>query len=439
VLKAILTLAVVLSACFAAAWAMGAAGAIAGAEGPPAARFVISSYGAVGDGKTVNTKAIQRAIDSAAAGGGGTVVVPSGVFVTGAIFLRPGVGLFVEKDGVLKGSTDIADFPMRRTRIEGHFQPWAAAMVNAEGVDHLRIGGAGTLDGSGTPFYAAFRSRVKDDDSTANLDVPRPRMIYLSHCSDVRVEGLHLLNSAFWNVHVYHCQDVVIDGLDINCPAKSPSTDGVDIDSSQRITIHGCRIANNDDGIALKGSKGARGPGEMDEADNPPVEQVHIYDCIFDHSGSMLTCGSEATVVRDVEVDHCSTAGRGPSSMLRLKLRTDTQQLYEKIRFHDITLGGNGSVMKGSVMNISSWDQYEDLQGHAPPTHVVRDVSISNVKGSVGSFGVVEPIAGDRIENLTLENIDLTVARGRVDLKSVVNLVVKNVKVNGIEIGGERQ
>ena len=100
----------------------------------------------------------SKAIDRAAGAGGGIVVVPAGTFVTGRDLLKPGMGLDVEKDGVLKGSTNIADYPQRLTRIEGHFQQWLPALVNADGVDHLRIGGAGTLDGSGTPFYAAFQT-----------------------------------------------------------------------------------------------------------------------------------------------------------------------------------------------------------------------------------------------------------------------------------------
>jgi parallel beta-helix repeat protein len=356
------------------------------------------------------------------------VVVPGGTFLTGAIFLKPGVGLFVEKDGVLKGSTDLKDYPIGRTRIEGHFQDWLPALVNAEGVDGLRIGGEGTLDGSGVPFYAAFRSKVREVKGTKNLDVPRPRLVYVSNCADVRVEGLHFLNSGFWNLHVYHCHDVVIDGLDILAPSNSPSTDGVDVDSCQWVTIHGCRISNNDDGIALKGSKG---PTAMEDADSPPVEHIHVYGCVFEHGGSFVTCGSEATIVRDVEVDHCRAVGNGGMCVMRLKLRTDTPQLYEDLNFHDITLEG-----RGSVFGMAPWTQYADLQGHAPPTHTVRNISMSNITGTYGSFGSIKPNPGDGIENFTLENIDLTVRNTEVPMAGVTGLVVKNVKINGEEFMG---
>ena len=112
-------------------------------------RFVISDFGAVADARTVNTKAIQAAIDKCAASGGGVVVVPKGTFLSGAIFLKQGVNLNVEKDGVLKGTTNIDDYPMIATRWEGTEEPWTSAFVNAEGMTDLEISGEGTIDGSG--------------------------------------------------------------------------------------------------------------------------------------------------------------------------------------------------------------------------------------------------------------------------------------------------
>ena len=112
-------------------------------------RFVISDFGAVADGKTVNTKAIQSAIDKCAAAGGGVVVVPKGIFLSGAIFLKQGANLCVEQDGVLKGTTNIDDYPQIQTRWEGVEEQWTSAFVNAEGLSNLELSGKGTIDGSG--------------------------------------------------------------------------------------------------------------------------------------------------------------------------------------------------------------------------------------------------------------------------------------------------
>jgi parallel beta-helix repeat protein len=401
----------------------------------------IRDFGSVADGKTLNTAAIQKAIDTLAQRGGGTLVIPAGekpvagqdaeragAFLSGALFLKPGVNVRVEKDAILKGSTDTKDYPMTRTRIEGHFQDWLPGLLNAEGTDHLRIEGDGTLDGSGTPFYAAFRAAMARDRSTRNLDVPRPRLIVISRCKDVQVSGIRLLNSGFWNLHMYNCDNVVIDGLDIRAPAGSPSTDGIDVDSSRNVLVKNTFISNNDDCIALKGSKGVFA---RDDQDSPPVEHVRVTNCTFAMGGSLVTCGSEATVVRDVRVENCTIAGpesRG-INMLRLKLRTDTPQVYEDIHFNDITLDG-----AGTLVNVSSWAQYEDLQGQPRPTHTVRNISISNVKGTFGSFGTIGPQAQDTVENITLENIKVRLTgNANPNFRGIRKMVVRNVNINDSE------
>src|ERR1039458_6647006 len=123
--------------------------AIPQSNAKPLRRYVVTDYGAVADGKTVNTKAIQAAIDKCASSGGGVIVIPKGTFLSGAIFLKQGVNLLVEKDGVLKGTTNIDDYPVIQTRWEGTEEPWTSAFINAEGVIGLEISGEGTIDGSG--------------------------------------------------------------------------------------------------------------------------------------------------------------------------------------------------------------------------------------------------------------------------------------------------
>src|ERR1017187_1467155 len=121
-----------------------------------AKQLSIAATGAVGDGVTLNTAAIQKAIDTLATNRGGTLVIPKGEFLSGAIYLKPGVNLQLDKGAVLKGSTNIEDYPEIETRIEGHFQVWIPALVNASNVDHLRITGKGTIAGGGKPFWDAF-------------------------------------------------------------------------------------------------------------------------------------------------------------------------------------------------------------------------------------------------------------------------------------------
>ena len=218
---------------------------LAGCQKPrvePPHDYAITDFGAVAGGAALNTTAIQSAIDTATAKGGGTVVIPAGVFRSGAIFLKPGVELRLADGAVLKGSENIEDYPKQRTRIEGHFEPWRVALVNASGLARVRITGAGRLDGSGPVYWNAFWQRRKENPKCTNLEVERPRLVFIDRCTDVRIEGVALQDSGFWNLHLYRCRDVVVEGVRITIPSatgglRGPSTDGIDLDSSQDVTI----------------------------------------------------------------------------------------------------------------------------------------------------------------------------------------------------------
>lgn len=416
--------------------------------------YPISEFGAVADGKTVNTAAIQKAIDTAA-GGGGTVVVPAGTWRSGAIFLKPGVDLRLAKDAVLLGSDRIEDYPKLETRIEGHSEPWRMALVNAREMDRVRISGEGVLDGNGITYWAAFWQRRRDNPQCTNLEVERPRLMFIDRCRDVRIEGLSLRYSGFWNLHLYRCRDVLIEGLAITSPTRhtshrnyltdsilrqmkddatvrnspvkdnilGPSTDGIDIDSSQRVTVRKCYISVNDDNIALKGSKGPL--ADRDTA-SPPVADILVEDCEFGDGNGMITCGSEATVVRNVTVRNCRVTG--DATLLTLKLRPDTPQRYENIRIDGIVLEGG----MGRVFNVAPWTQFFDLKGHPAPTRTVSGITLRNVSGSFRAFGTLRGNPGDLLEHITLENVDLKLADPVLALGQVGDFVTGNVKVNGV-------
>lgn len=263
-----------------------------------------------------------------------------------------------------------------RTRIEGHFSNWLPALINADGVDHLRIGGAGTLDGNGAPFWAEFWARRKAEEQTTNLDVPRPRLALIQNSDDVQISGITFKDSGFWNLHLYRCTNALIEKTRFEVPtgAKCPSTDGTDIDSCQNVTIRDCVYSVDDDCVCLKGSKG---PLPMQDKDSPPVEHMLVTGCTFERGHGVVTLGSEATVIRDVIVENCRVGGS--IDLARLKLRPDTAQLYEDVHYRNITLAGTGTLLA-----IRPWKQYFDLGGEAPPHSIVRNVTLSNIKGRYG-------------------------------------------------------
>jgi alpha-L-rhamnosidase len=386
----------------------------------------VTDHQAVGDGTTLNTAAIQRAIDTAAQAGGGIVEIPRGTFRSGAIFLRAGIELRLAAGAVLLGSTNIEDYPKRETRIEGHFEPWRLALVNAQQLDRVRISGPGTLDGNGVPFWQAFWQRRKENPKCTNLEVERPRLVFIDRCRDVLVTGINLQDSGFWNLHLYRCRDVLIEGVRITIPSstpalRGPSTDGIDVDSSQNVTIRRCYISTHDDNIALKGSKG---PLADQDQDSPPVENILVEDCEMGDGNGLITCGSEATVIRHVQVRNCTLSGG--ATLLTLKLRPDTPQRYEDITMDGITLAGTGRLL-----NVAPWTQFFDLKGHPPPARTVNRITLRNVRGKYGSFGTLRGNPGDVLRDFKFENFDVTLTEDRFALGAVEAMAWTNVRVNG--------
>lgn len=401
----------------------------AGAAAP--LRMSIIDSGAVADSATVNTGAIQKSVDRLAAGGGATVVVPPGVFVSGALFMKPGVHLHLEAGAVLRCSTDMRHFPTRRTRIEGHFaDSFNPALVNADGCDGFTLSGQGVLDGAGRPIWDQFwrlRNASPKGSNFPNIGVPRARLVLIERSADVTVDGVTFRDSQFWNLHLYRCQRVVVRRARFEVPddvEQAPSTDGIDLDSCQHVRIEGCYFSVTDDCIAAKGSKG---PFALDDKDSPPVIDVRVRDCEFRRGHSVMTLGSEATLVRDVRVEGCRITG-SMHSVAMLKLRRDTPQHYEDIHLRDITIDSD----RGALISIQPWVQYTDLKGAAPPASIVRNLSMTGITGRTDRFGNIRPNAGQTtIEDILFKDIDVRLNVGRLDAHGVRNLRLENVRVNG--------
>ncbi len=411
-------------------------GALKSADATPSKKrhYLITDYGAVADGATLNTAFIQKAIAAATANGGGVLEIPRGTFLSGSIFLKPGVELYLDEGAVLLGSQNIDDYPKQMTRIEGHFEPWRLALVNASNMEHVRIWGKGQINGNGQPFWDLFYARRTANPATTNLDVERARLIFIDHCSDVRVEGLSLQDSEFWHLHIYHCHDIHVVGLHVNAASpstggRSPSTDGITLDSCQDAAIQNCQISNNDDDIGIKGTKS---PRAMEDQDSPPNENILIEGCTIGDGNGLLTCGSEATIIRNVLVRNCSITGN--AKMLNLKLRPDTPQHYSNITVENITLSGTGVMIE-----VQPWTQFFDLQGLPGPTRTADHIIIRNITGKTGSFGTLRPgvanpdrgTMGDTLSDFTFENINITARSGILSRGEVTNLVFRNVVVNG--------
>ena len=342
-------------------------------SGAEARRFKITDYGAVRGSDALQTAAIQRTIDAAAAAGGGTVVIPKGAWYTGALFFRPHTHLLLAGGAILKGSTDITDYPDVPVHIEGVLQPYAAAILNADACDGFTLSGRGTLDGCGQPFWEQFWATRKANPACTNLEVRRPRMISISNSADICISGLKLRNAGFWNIHLYKCRRVQISGIDIEAPVqpvKAPSSDGVDLDGCEDVHITGCCFATGDDLIAVKGGKG---PWADTEPDKAPNARILVDDCRFGHGPGALVFGSECVKAENVLLRRCRA--EGTTRLLWLKMRPDTPQTYRHIRIEKV----RGSV--GSVIYVKPWTQFFDLKGREDiPRSFAEDVTFSRCR-----------------------------------------------------------
>jgi alpha-L-rhamnosidase len=380
------------------------------AADPP--RILVTDAGALPDGKTLNTRALQDAIDHAAASGGATLVFPKGTFLSGALFLKPAVNIELDQGATLQASKDPADFPvLDDVRFEGHFQKHAASLLNLDRCDHFRLTGPGTLDGNGAAYWQA------------NLPTGRPRLCEITNSSDLLIANVRFENSPSWNLHLYNCSDATIDNCRFEIPddARGPSTDGTDIDSSKNITVKNSFYSVNDDCICLKGN---RYDGLDQSPKSPPVDTIHITHCTFARGHGALTLGTEATLIQNVEFDHSSISGNLP--MLRLKLRPDTPgQHYAHLHLHHITLHGSGPLL--SLEPTHGTKVPPEKAAHA----TISDITIESITGAFGSFGTLAAPSAT-VRNITLRNITLTLS-GNPQLHdaAVENLAMDNVVING--------
>jgi polygalacturonase len=412
-----------LGAAFAAA---ATAGCVPGMRRGTAARrlrdFDIRSYGAVANGSAPNTRAIQAAIDAAAAEGGGIVVVPAGTFLSGAIFLKPGVSLRIERDGVLKGTLNRADYPLVQTRWEGIERPWLAALVNGDGLTGVGLMGEGTIDGSGVDWTAQMAQRRRQPPSPSEprsdpklgmqISGGRPRLIAFQNCRDVRFEGFHMLNHAAWGLHLLYSQDVVVDGLNIRAAHNIPSSDGIDVDSCRGVRISRVDIDVNDDCISIKSGKDDDG-----RRVNRPCEDVIVENSLFRYGHGGVAMGSETTGgIRNVETRNCVMEADNWAP-IRFKSQPSRGGVVENITYRDIELKDTRQAFEFNM----EWRMVPPIAPPAKVLPVVRNVRIIDVSGTTASVGLIHGLKDSPIQGVTFENCHVRAKKGLV-IENVANL-----------------
>jgi exo-poly-alpha-galacturonosidase len=383
----------------------------------PVDKFLITDYGAVADGSTLSTRAIQSAIDSCVSQGGGTVVVPEGVFLSGALFLKQGVDLYIGKNGVLKGTVNPENYPQVFTRWEGVECEWTSALINAFNMTSVHLTGEGTIDGSGDQWMERYPR------NSPELKVGRPRLIAIQNCTNVLVSGLSLKNQACWGLFILYSSHVVVENLIIRAEHNIISSDGIDIDSGEDICVSECDIDVNDDCIAIKSGKDEDG-----RRVNRPAEDIRIEKCRFRYGHGGVSMGSEMSGgIRNVEIRNC-IAEADNWAPIRFKSQPSRGGIVENITYRDMVLK---DTRKAFEFNME-WRMVPPLNPPSDPLPIVRNVNIINVSGTVQSVGDMHGLKDSPIRNVTFKNCVITALEGFI-LENVKDIDLTGLTLNVAE------
>ncbi len=385
-------------------------------------------FGAIGDGKRMNTVAIQKAIDCAAKTKG-TVTFPAGTYLTGSLFLKSGVTLNIEEGVTLIGSQKLEDYPELPTRIAGIEMTWPAALINTRDQHNVFITGKGTIDGDGPIWWNSYRDlraayEPKGLRWASDYDARRPRLILFQNSENIHLGGgITLKRSGFWTVQVLYSRDITIDGVIIrnNEGGKGPSTDGIDIDSSHDVLVAHADIDVNDDALCLKAGRDSDGLRV-----NRPTENIIIRDSIIRHGAAAVTIGSETSGgFRNIEAYNITALSGVPSGVLFKSAHTRGGNASD-IRIHDLTLEGV-AIPIHITMNWNPTYSYATLPPDIknPPSYYITlttpvtppekglphfsDVHIWNIKatGAKQAFNVAAypnaPLVDFKLDHLNIE------------------------------------
>jgi len=399
--------------------------------------FVITDFGAVGDGKTNCTEAFKKAIAAANEAGGGRVVVPAETFFTGPIHLKSNVNLYVSEGAVVNFSTDPNDYmPVVFTRFEGvevmNFSP----LIYAYEQENIAITGKGTLDGRASKQNWWQRKSTRSSDVRQSREmgeagVPvaerifglgkqlRPNMIQPYKCKNILIEGVTFKNSPMWHIHPVLSENITVKNVKVI--GHGPNNDGCNPESCKNVLIEGCYFDTGDDCIAIKSGRNNDG-----RRVNVPSENIIVRNCEMKDGHGGVVIGSEMTGgARNVFAENCKMDSPNLDRALRIKTNSVRGGFVENVYMRNVEVG----EVAEAILKINFFYGEGDKGEFTPP---VRNINMENVTSKKSRYALLingyerSPITDVTLKNCTFDNVE----RGN-KLDGIKNLTLENVKING--------
>ncbi len=402
--------------------------------------------------RSVDYSTVSAAFSACAAQGGGKVVVPAGVWETGALRLESNVELHLDQGAVLRFSDDPKDcLPAVRVAWEGLECCNLSPLVYAYGATNVAITGEGRLEpkmafwrnwfGAAKPPTCELLRKLQSD--WVENDVPverrqlwnhpasafRPQLIHFNRCSNVRLEGFSIRGTPFWTIHLYCCDKALVKGLDVSAfpvdgGKEANNSDGIDIEASSNVHVVGCSFRQGDDAIVVKSGRDRDG-----RRVGRPSENVLIEDCTVHAGHVLLGIGSELSGgIRNVTMRNCRVDGEA-RRLLFIKTNRLRGAFVDNIRMENIV----ADVVSKDVLAVVT--SYPGAEGAAipeglPPT-AISAISVSNVV--CRSAGSVANVWGDPlspIRGVSVRDVRIGELRGNaIDIENATDVLTDGIVV----------
>ncbi|MBN2105580.1 glycoside hydrolase family 28 protein [bacterium] len=410
--------------------------------------FPVTNYGAKGDRETDCTESFRKAIQACHESGGGRVIVPAGIYLTGAIHLKSNVNLHLEKKAIVLFSSDFEKYlPPVYTRFEGvelmNYSPFIYAFEQ----ENLAITGEGVLDGqAGVDTWWSWAGRAwggwhkgaphqrKDRDrlfQMAEDHIPvekrifgkghylRVNFIQLYRCKNILIEGVTIYRSPMWEIHPVLSENITVRNVTID--THGPNNDGCNPESCKNVLIQNCYFDTGDDCIAIKSGRNADG-----RRINVPSENIIIQNCKMKDGHGGVVIGSEISgSCRNVFAEDCVMDSPNLDRALRIKTNSLRGGIVENVYFRNVDIG----QVSDAIVRVYFHYENGDVGEHTP---VVRNINLCHVTSKKSRYALMlEGYARSPISDITLENCRFEgVQEGNI-LNHVENLIMKKVTING--------